>query len=110
MLMKKILFVFVIAITTVLISCGGGGSSIKHGQTVSVKEKCIWASNEETFDQMNRYCNARDERGLELMESRGEVGILYGGESGVVTDMGFGKIKIRLSTDKEVWVASEFIK
>lgn len=92
----------------VLLSCGGSG--FKHGQSVTVKEKCIWASNEETFGQVTKYCNRKDERGLELMESRGEVGILSSGAKGVVTDLAFGKVKIRLDDDSEVWVAREFLK
>lgn len=91
-----------------LASCGSGG--FKNGQTVTVKEKCIWASNEDTFDQMTKFCNRKDERGLELMEMRGEVGILDGGDKGVVTDLAFGKAKIRLRNDNEVWVANEFLK
>lgn len=104
--MKRIVTMIFAAL--LLLSCGGGG--FKNGQTVTVKEKCIWASNEDTFDQMLKYCNRRDERGLELMESRGEVGILWSGDKGVITDMAFGKVKIRLANDNEVWVANEDIR
>lgn len=104
--MKK--FLTMIFATLLLASCGGGG--FKNGQTVTVKEKCIWASNEDTFDQMTKFCNRKDERGLELMEMRGEVGILDAGDKGVVTDLAFGKAKIRLRNDNEVWVANEFLK
>lgn len=104
--MKRIVTMIFAAL--LLLSCGGGG--FKNGQTVTVKEKCIWASNEDTFDQMLKYCNRRDERGLELMESRGEVGILWSGDKGVITDMAFGKVKMRLANDNEVWVANEDIR
>ena len=107
--MKKILFAFAIAISTVLWSCSGA-SGFKNGQKVTVKEKCIWASNEETFSQMNDYCSRRDEGGLEIMESRGQIGILYTGDTGVVTDMGIGKVRIRLDNSMEVWVSSEFLR
>lgn len=104
--MKRIVTMIFAAL--LLLSCGGGG--FKNGQTVTVKEKCIWASNEDTFDQMTKYCNRKDERGLELMEMRGEVGILDEGDNGVITDLAFGKAKIRLANDNEVWVANEFLR
>lgn len=107
--MKKLSMLLVVILSLALYSCIGG-SGFKHGQTVTVTKKCIWASNENTYDQMTKYCNRRDERGLELMESRGEVGILWSGDKGTVTDLAFGKVKIRLDNDKEVWVASEFLK
>lgn len=104
--MKRIVTMIFAAL--LLLSCGGGG--FKNGQTVTVKEKCIWASNEDTFDQMTKCCNRKDERGLELMEMRGEVGILDEGDKGVITDLAFGKAKIRLANDNEVWVANEFLR
>lgn len=105
--MKQLTILFLIA--AMLLSCGGG-SKFKQGSTVTVAKKCIWASNEDTYEQMTKYCNRKDERGLELMESRGEVGILYSGDKGTVTDMAFGKTKIRLENNMEVWVASEFLQ
>ena len=104
--MKRIVTMIFAAL--LILSCGGGG--FKNGQTVTVKGKCIWASNEDTFHQMTKYCNRKDERGLELMEMRGEVGILDEGDNGVITDLAFGKAKIRLANDNEVWVANEFLR
>ena len=105
--MKKFLTIFAAVLTLASCSCGNG---FKHGQEVTVSQKCIWASNEDTYDQMTKYCNRKDEHGLELMEGRGEVGILWTGDKGVVTDLAFGKVKIRLENDQEVWVASEFLR
>lgn len=103
--MKKILLVLS---TLALLSCGGSG--FRNGQNVTVTQRCIWASTEETYKTMSKLCNRKDEAGLELMEWRGEVGILGAGEQGVVTDTGFGKVKIRLPEGIEVWVASEFLR
>ena len=103
--MKKILLVLS---SLALLSCGGSG--FRKGQNVTVTERCIWASSEETYKTMNQLCNRRDEAGLERMEWRGEVGILGTGEQGVVTDTDYGKVKIRLPEGQEVWVASEFLR
>ncbi len=105
--MKKLFVLLMATFFFASCSCGGG---FKDGQAVTVSKECIWASNEDTYDQMQKYCNRKDERGLELMEMRGEVGILSSGAKGVVTDLAFGKVKIRLGDDSEVWVASEFLK
>lgn len=107
MSMKNFLTIFAVALLVASCSCGGG---FRHGQEVTVSQRCIWASNEDTFEQMTKCCNRRDERGLELMEGRGEVGILWTGDKGIVTDLAFGKVRIRLENDQEVWVASEFLR
>ena len=89
-------------------SCGGRG--FRKGQSVTITQECIWASNEETYKTMNQLCNRKDEAGLECMEWRGEIGILGAGEQGVVTDTDYGKVKIRLPEGQEVWIASEFLR
>ena len=78
--------------------------------TVNMNQKCIGAYDKESYDKMTSLCNAKDEKGLELMESEGLIQILYSGTTGKVTDTAFGIYKIRLlSNDKEVWVAKEFV-
>lgn len=94
-----------------LASCScSGGKGIKKGMTVTVNQRCIVAYDEDSYKKMTDYCTAKDERGLELMEAGGLIEILYTGATGTVTDMSFGKYKIRLlSNDKEVWIAKEFV-
>lgn len=107
--MKRIIALIALLIA-LLMSCNGSSSGIKPGSTVFVTEQCIGAINEDSFDEMTKYCGRKDEVGLEIMEGKGLIKILEKGESGVVTDMGFGKIKIRLEDRSEYWCASEFIK
>ena len=60
---------------------------------------------------MTKYCNRRDETGLEIMEAKGLIRIIEDGTKGTVTDLGFGKTKVRLDDDlNEYWVASEFVE
>lgn len=109
--MKKFLIVTVLAF--ILTSClgGSGGKSFKMGQDVQVAQQCIGAIDEESFDEMNRYCVRRDERGLEVMQLKGLITILDEGERGVITDSGFGMYKIRLNiNDREYWCSQEFLK
>lgn len=109
----KRLFLIPLLLVAMLSSCSGcsgnSQSNIKHGSTVVVSQRCIGAIDEDSFDKMNKYCVRQDERGLEIMESLGQIAILEEGETGVVTEMGFGKIKIRLLDDREFWCSSEFI-
>lgn len=107
--MKKILFFICMAL--MMAACGNSNTpTYKAGDEVTVKTKCIWASDEESFEQMTKYCNRKDEMGLEKMEALGQVGIVYKGTKAVITDLGFGKAKIRLDDGSEVWVSSEFLK
>ncbi|SDN82049.1 hypothetical protein SAMN04487900_103175 [Prevotella communis] len=105
--MKKLFLAFFAILTLSACSCSGG---FKHGQQVTVSERCIYASSEGAYDEMTKYCNRRDEAALERMDSRGEIGILYRGDTGVVTEVDFAKVKIRLQDGKEVWVANDFLK
>lgn len=111
--MKRRIFIPLIALfAATMTACGGGSgkSGLKHGDTAVVTEQCIGAVDEDSYEQMLKYCNRRDERGLELMEARGLITILEEGETGVVTEMGFGKTKIRLLDDREYWCSSKFVK
>lgn len=83
---------------------------IKLGDAVLVSQECIVAADEDSYDEMTKLCNRKDERGLELMSAQGRIAILEEGTSGVVVDMEFGKMKIRLSDNREVWCANEFLK
>ena len=83
---------------------------IKLGDAVLVSQECIVAADEDSYDEMTKLCNRKDERGLELMSAQGWIAILEEGTSGVVVDMEFGKMKIRLSDNREVWCANEFLK
>lgn len=105
---KKFFLIGIIA--TLLISCGGGGSSAKLGATVTISKECIGAINEDCYEQMTKYCNRRDETGLELMAAEGQIRIISAGETGVVTEQALGKTKIRLNDNTELWCANEFIK
>lgn len=107
--MKRLLLV--LSLIFLLGACGSGsGKGFKDGDEVTVSQKCIWASDEESFSEMNKLCNQKDEMGLEKMESLGKVGIVLQGTKCVVTESGFGKSKIRLDNGREVWVSSEFLK
>lgn len=86
------------------------GSKPRHGDVVTIRERCIWALTDDAYEQMTEYCNHKDERSLEIMEKIGLVGIFEVGESGKVVDMAIGRYKILTSDNKEVWVASEFVK
>ena len=106
--MKNILLLFLLLAS--LFSCSGK-SGFKGGQSVVVSEKCIGAIDEDSYDEMTRMCVNKDERGLEIMESRGLIEIINSGESAIVTKAAFGKVKIRLSSnDREYWCADQFIK
>ena len=83
----------------------------KGGQSVVVSTKCIGAIDEDSFDEMNKYCVRKDERGLEIMESRGLITIISSGEDAIVTKVGFGKVKIRLSSnEREYWCSDDYVK
>lgn len=104
--MKKCLIVLFLSFF--LLSCGGE-KGFKNGETVQVAERCIVAIDKDSFSEMCKYCSRNDEIGLEIMASQGLITILASGTSGVVTDMSFGKVKIRLNNGREYWCANEFI-
>lgn len=108
--MKKLLSA--IAAILLLASCGysNAGARVNFGDEVEISERCIGAVDEESFSKMTEYCSRRDETGLEIMQSVGLIDILYSGTTGTVTDMGFGKTKLRLISGRELWVASEFVE
>lgn len=105
--MKKYIMLFLIALIT---SCGDSKSGHRHGDTVVISEKCIVAVDEDSYKEMVKYCVRKDEVGLELMEARGLIKILEKGESGVITEMGFDKIKIRMIDNNEYWCANKYVK
>ena len=86
------------------------GSKHRHGDVVVVKERCIWALTDDAYERMTEYCNRRDERALENMETIGLVGILEVGDKGTITDLAFDRVKIRLDDNSEVWVANKFVR
>lgn len=104
--MKK--FLLQITLVLLLASCGDGG--FKHGTALETSQRCIVAYDEDSFSEMTKLCNRRDEYGLEQMEQRGRIAILSQGATGTVVETGFAKTKIRLSDNSEVWVANEFLK
>ena len=44
------------------------------------------------------------------MESQGKIIIIEKGETGTITEMRFGKVKIRTNNNIEYWCANEFVK
>ena len=104
----KRFFCFLLSLV-LLISCGDDVSVIRHGDTVRVTEKTIAAISEDSFSEMIKCCTRHDERALEIMESFGQITILPQETKGVVTDMGIGKVKIRLNDNREFWCAVEFV-
>ena len=105
--MKRI-FCFLLTLV-LLLSCGEDVNTICHGDAVFITEKTIVAVSEDSYSQMIKCCSRKDERGLEIMESFGQITILSQGTRGVVIDMGIGKVKIRLDDDREFWCAVEFV-
>lgn len=108
--MKRILSVLAAALLVISCGCSDAGARVNFGDEVKLSEKCIGAVNEESYSKMSDYCSRRDETGLEIMQAAGLIDILYSGTTGTVTDMGFGKTKIRLASGREFWVASEFVE
>ena len=107
--MKKIFLMMLAAV--LMCSCGGSKEKgAKLGSTVYVLKECIGAVDEDSFSEMSKLCTRKDKTGLEIMEERGLIKILSYGTSGVVTDLGFGKTKIRLEDRSEYWCSSEFVK
>ena len=105
-------FIFISLLLTLLASygCSNSGKKFQHGEEVTISQRCIGAVDNESYDLMNKYCNRRDERGLEIMESQGKIRIIEKGETGTITEMGFGKVKIRTNNNIEYWCANEFVK
>lgn len=105
--MKKIFIISIIALS--FLACSGN-KGFKHGEKVFISERCIAASDEENYKLMSKYCARKDETGLEIMETLGQITILEQGTQGVVTDMSLGIVKIRLDDKREFWCANEFVK
>ena len=107
--MKKILLTMLVAV--LVCSCGGSKEKgVKLGSTVCVLKECIGAIDEDSYSEMTKLCTRKDETGLEIMEERGLIKILDYGTSGVVTDMGLGKTKIRMKDKTEYWCSNEFVR
>lgn len=104
--MKKMIILLMAVI--MMASCNDTGFS--KGQKVTVRRECIWASNKDTFSEMNKCCSRRDEAALERMRARGEVGILSTGETATVEDAGIGKVYIHLDRGGYCWVSIEFLR
>ena len=106
--MKK--YFFVLFFSFFLLSCGEGKKDgFDFGERVCISQDCIGAIDKDSFSQMNKYCNRKDVRGLEIMEAKGLITILKKGTTGVITEMSFGMYKIRLNDDREFWCAQEFV-
>lgn len=82
---------------------------VKMGGKVTVNTDCPWAADEDSFEKMIRYVVDHDQAGIAQLISLGLSGILREGTTGIVTDLGFDKAKIRLDDGREVWVAVEFL-
>lgn len=82
---------------------------VKMGGRVTVNTDCPWAADEDSFEKMTQYVVNHDQAGIAQLISLGLSGTLREGTTGIVTDLGFDKAKIRLDSGKEVWVAVEFL-
>lgn len=96
-----------IALLSLVSSCGG---THHKGDTVYTNQECIGAINENSYDEMTRYCNQRNEAGLVVMESNGEIMIIPGSSRGTLVEPGVGKSLVQFDGKGRWWVASEFIK
>lgn len=101
--------VSILIVSVTLFSCGGGNLP-KIGEETSVKKECLSAVDEESFDELNKVCNRKDEKRLIQMMSSGKVYVIKSYETGIMKEKKFAKSLVDIEGIGEVWIANEFIQ
>lgn len=86
----------------------GGNTSEKSNNygSASISQECF-AARDGYFDDLNKYCNRKDEEAIREGIATGRFTVLQP-SSCTVVDKGFGKKKVRVN-GSEWWVSSEFV-
>lgn len=101
--------IFILIVSVTLFSCGGGNLP-KIGEETSVKKECLSAVDEESFDELNKVCNRKDEKRLIQMMNSGKVYVIKSYETGIMKDKTFLKCLVEFDRTGEVWIDNEFIQ
>ncbi len=101
--------IFILIVSVTLFSCGGRNLP-KIGEETFIKEECLSAVDEESFDELNKVSNRKDETRLIQMMNEGKVYVIKSYKTGIMKDMEFGKCLVDIEGIGEVWIANEFIQ
>lgn len=101
--------IFILIVSVTLFSCGGRNLP-GVGEETSIKQECLSAVDDDSFDELNKVCNRKDETRLIQMMNEGKVYVIKSYKTGIMKDQKFGKCLVDIEGIGEVWIANEFIQ
>lgn len=100
--MKKLLF-FIVLILSVSLTISAG-LKITTGKNVTINATCIGAIDEATLDKVTKFANKGDEASMKAVVASGYAIIIQKGTKATVVKVSIGKVRVKLSDGKMVWV------
>lgn len=104
--MKKFFILLFLSLTVSL----AVSAAIKVGQTVTITANCVGAIDESTIDKITKDCSKGSEVVLRAAVKQGYAIVLSRGSRATVVSIRIGKVRIKLSDGKMVWVLYKHVK
>lgn len=114
--MKKIKYLLSLLTFLVFILAAGGSDDSSSSKTPQVGEmctmthKCFGAVSEKAYDEVVKYCNAKDEVGMAQLVSLGLAAPVNEGECGKVLELGFLKTQVRFDNGVALYVPTDYVQ
>lgn len=100
--MKKLLLFFVLLLSVSLTATAG--LKITTGKNVTINATCIGAIDESTLDKVSKYASKGDETSMKAIVASGYAIIIPKGTTATVVKVRIGKVRVKLSDGRMVWV------
>ena len=83
---------------------------VKTGKTVYINATCIGAIDESTLDKISKSASRGDEGVMKVAVASGYAIVVQQGTSATIVSIRTGKVRVRLSDGRMVWVLYKHVK
>lgn len=114
--MKKFKYLLSLLTFLVFVLAAGGSDDSSSSNTPQVGEMCkmthgcFGAVSKDAYDEVIKYCNAKDEVGMAQLVSLGLAAPVNEGEMGKVLELGFLKTQVRFDNGVALYVPTDYVQ